>query len=273
VPGDDFGGHADRREVTVRYPKNAVMMNISRDIPMLTQVRNSKFISREQLFEFMKAGGYEYSRNSFNWRTRRLLDSGFLAICPGNLGRSATVYHITSEGLMHLEDHGQFAAVLNSKTAHLPHPAQLHHALGLNNIQLTLLRSGLLASWHSDLQIASENTISRTPLGKDYDAIVGIWDNGMLARFALEYERTLKSTQQYKKIRHALESDNSVGCVLYLGSGPEIIVHLVHEFAGIRQRLAFATAQAFQKQLLDTPVLTRPKEPVVAFRKLLNGMF
>lgn len=257
----------------MRYKKGAVIVSAERDIPILTQVRNSKFITHQQLFEFMQSGGHEYSRSSFNWRIKRLLDTGLLALCPGSLGRSRSAYLITRDGLMHLEDHGQFATVLNSKTGHLPHPVQLHHALGLNNIHLALLRSGLLAAWRSDVETASANTISLAPLGKDYDAVVDVWNDGILARFALEYERTLKSARQYDKIRHALKTDTRVGCVLYLGSGSEVVVHLVHEFSGISKRLAFATAQAFQQQLLDVPVMTHPQEPVIGFRQLLRGMF
>ena len=240
---------------------------------MLTQVRNSKFISHDQLFEFMKAAGHEYSRTSFNWRTHRLLDAQLLALCPGRLGHSAAVYSITREGLEYLEDHGQFAVVLNSKAERLPHPAQLHHALGLNEIRLALVRAGVLASWRSDVETASANTISPAPFGKDYDAVIDVWNDGVLARFALEYERTLKSARQYEKIRRALQSETRIGCILYLGSGSEIVVHLVREFAGISMRLAFATAQAFRQQLLDVSVMTHPQQPMTEFRKLLRGMF
>jgi len=257
----------------MRYRKGVVMVSGERDIPILAQVRNSKFVSHQQLFEFMQSGGHEYSRSSFNWRIKRLLDTGLLALCPGTLGRSTSAYLVTREGLLYLEDHGHFATVLNSKTGHLPHPAHLHHALGLNNIHLALLRSGVLAAWRSDVETASGNTISPAPLGKDYDAVVDVWNDGLLARFALEYERTLKSTRQYEKIRHVLKTDTRVGCVLYLGSGSEVVVHLVREFSGISKRLAFATAQAFQQQLLDVPVMTHPQQPVIGFRQLLRGMF
>jgi hypothetical protein len=257
----------------MRYGKGIMVVSADRDIPTLLQVRNSRFISHDQLFEFMKSRGYEYSRRSFNWRTKRHLDAGLIAACKGKLSSSATVYHITTEGLLYLEDHGEFATVLNSATGHLPDPVQLHHALGLNSIHLALLHSGVLASWSSDIETASRNTISAAPLGKDYDAIVDVWNNKILARFALEYERTLKSSRQYEKIRGALKTDTRIGCVLYLASGSEIVVHLARELSGTPKRVAFATAGVFQQHLLETPVLTDPKKPVTVFRELLLGVF
>jgi hypothetical protein len=58
-----------------------------------------------------------------------------------------------------------------------------------------------------------------------------------------------------------------------LGAGFEIVRHLAHELSGIPKRLAFATAPAFYQQLLDTPVVTHPHQPVVPFRELLVGVF
>jgi hypothetical protein len=257
----------------MRYAKDTILLSATRDIPLLLQVRNSKFVTNQQLFEFMQSGGYEYSRKSLNWRIKRLLDSGFLTLCRVKVGYGCTVYGITTTGLLHLEDHGHFATVTNSKNDHLSNLAEVHHALELNNIQLALVCAGVLATWHSDVQTASANTVSATPLEKDYDAVVDVWNGDTLARFALEYERTLKSNRHYGKIRSALESDARIGCVLYLGSGPEIVLHLVHELSGVPKRIGFATAQAFHQHLLDTEVMTDARQPVVAFRKLLFGIF
>ena len=257
----------------MRYTKGSLAVSSTRDIPLLLEVRNSKFITHHQLFEFMKFRGHEYSRKSFNWRVKRLLDADLIAVPPGNYGRGGVVYSVTTSGLLHLEDHGEFAAVLNSKTAHLPQPTTVHHGLELNNIHLALLRAGVLAAWRSDVETASSNTISAGPLGKDYDAIVDVWNGNILARFALEYERTLKSARQYGKVRTALESDAQVGCILYLCSGSDVVLHLVHELSGIPKRIGIATTQSFRQQQLDTQVMTHPQQPLVPFRELLVGMF
>jgi hypothetical protein len=254
----------------VRYAKDSFVVNVERDIPLLRQVRNSKFVSHGQLFELMKLGGFERSRNSFNWRVKRLIDSGHIAVCVGVFGAGSSVYRITKEGLTLLEYHGQFTAVLHSNTQHLPNTGQVFHALELNNIQLALARRNLLAGWQSELEIASFNTISRTPYCKDYDAIVDVWIDDGQARFALEYERTLKGAQHYQRIRSVLESESQIRTILYLSSGPEVLVHLVHEFEGIKKTLAFCSADAFAGTLLDTTVITGGGQPAVCFRSLLG---
>ncbi len=256
----------------MRYAKGTHSISAARDIPLLLQVRNSRFITHQQLFAFMKLAAAESSRRCFNWRVQRLLAAGHISVCEGISERGSTVYRVTRRGLLLLEDHGKFATVLNSGTQHLPHPSHAHHALELNSIQLALTHSDVLISWQSDVETASANTVSTRPFEKDYDAIVDVWNNHTMARFALEYERTLKSTQQYGKISRALETELAVGCVLYLTAGEEISLHLAHELSGVSKRLAFATAAAFKKDLLDTMVLIHPNDPEVSFRTQLRGV-
>ena len=254
----------------MRYAKDSFVVNYERDIPLLRQVRNSKFVSHAQLFEHMRLGGFERSRNSFNWRVKRLIDSGHIAVCAGVFGAGSSVYRITKDGLTLLEYHGQFTAVLHSNTQHLPNACQVFHALELNNIQLALARKNLLAGWQSELEIASFNTISRTPFRKDYDAVVDVWLDDGQARFAIEYERTLKGAQHYQRIRSVLETEEQISTILYLTSGPEVLVHLVHEFEGIKKPLAFCSAGAFAESLLNTTVITGGGQPAVCFRSLLG---
>ena len=254
----------------MRYAKDSFVVNVERDIPLLRLVRNTKFISHAQLFEHMKLTGFERSRNSFNWRVKRLIDSGHIAVCAGVFGAGSSVYRITRNGLTLLEFHGQFTAVLHSNTQHLPNSGQVFHALELNNIQLALARTNLLARWQTEVEIASFNTISRTPLSKDYDAIVDVWIDDGQARFALEYERTLKGAQHYQRIRSVLESEEQIHTILYLSSGPEVLVHLVHEFDGIKKPVAFCSAASFNGTLLDTTVILGEGQPAVSFRSLLK---
>jgi len=256
----------------MRYAKGTHSISPDRDIPLLLQLRNSRFITHQQLFRFMWPLS-ESNRRSFNWRIRRLTEAGYISVCDGISGRGNLVYRITRQGLLELESHGQFATVLNSRTQHLPHPSHALHALALNSVQLALLQNNLLVSWQSDVEIASANTVSRDPMAKDYDAIVDVWNNDTAARFGLEYERTLKSVQQYARIRRVLEEENTLTCILYLAAGEQIALHLAYELSGIPKRLAFATVTAFKDHLLDTMVMTHPNDPQVPFRELLHGMF
>jgi len=240
----------------MRYAKNSFVIQAERDIPLLRQVRNSKFVSHSQLFELMKFGGRERSRDSFNWRVRRLLKAGWLSICEGDFGAGSTVYRISREGIALLEYHGQFTTVLHSKTQHLPHPSQVFHSLELNRIQLALASQNLLANWQSEIEVASFNTISGSPYQKDYDAIVDVWVGNRRARFALEYEHSLKNYRHYDRIRAALEGERQVGCILYLTSGTEVLLHLVQELESVPRTLAFANAKDFEGLLLETNVIT-----------------
>ena len=182
----------------MRYAKGSLVISEERDIPLLRQVRNSRFVSHDQLFELMKFGGSDRSRDSFNWRVRRLVKSGHLHLCRdvfwGRFGgisdrsrrdrparTSRPVHHCPA--LQYRTSSACFAGVSFAR---------------IERIQLALAQENLLASWQSEVEIASFNTISRSPYRKDYDAIVDVWVGDKTARFALEYERTLKS---YRAIR------------------------------------------------------------------------
>jgi hypothetical protein len=218
----------------------------------------------------MKFGGSDRSRDSFNWRVRRLLKAGHVSICDGIFCAGSAVYRITKDGLVLLEHHGQFTTVLHSNTEHLPHASQVFHALELNTIQIALAHKNQLASWQSEVEIASFNTISRSPYEKDYDAIVDVWVGDNRARFALEYERTLKSSKQYERVRAALQAERQIACILYLTSGMEVLVHLVHELESVTKRLAFAKAKDFTQTLLETRVFVRGNAAGARFREFLQ---
>jgi hypothetical protein len=263
-------GRRIRLALVMRYAKNSLVINPQRDVPLLLQVRNSRFISHEQLFEFMQYECLERSRSTFNWRIRRLLGAGHLSVCEGSSGAGSPVYSVTKKGLVLLEHNGHFTTTLHSNTEHLPHSAQMFHALELNDIQLAFRRKDLLAGWHSDVEIASFNTISRRPYQKDYDAVVDVWLGDKRVCFALEYERSLKSSRQYERVRQALESEQQISCILYLTAGIEILVHLLHEFQEVTTNLAFANARDFANLLLDTTVITRSNLSGVRFREVLE---
>src|SRR5260370_11208506 len=249
----------------MRYAKGTLAISSSRDIPLLLQVRNSRFVTHQQLFEVMQLAASEYSRGSFNWRIQRLLESNYISICDGNFGYGATVYRITRPGLLQLEKHGHFAAVLNSGTQHLPHLSQAHHALELKGVQVALARGNVLASWQSDVETASLNTVSATPLEKDYDAVVDVWNNDKISRFALQYERTLKRARQYEKIRQALEAENKLGCILYLTAGEEIALHLAPNRLVFPSRWPFSRLPRFREDCAVPWSLPDPRDVEVRF--------
>ena len=97
-----------------------------------------------------------------------------------------------------------------------------------------------------------------------------VWIGDQKARFALEYEHSLKSYRQYERIRDALHAERQVGCILYLTSGMEVLLHLVQELQSVPRMLAFANAANFRQMLLETKVITGRNLRGTEFRELLQ---
>jgi hypothetical protein len=252
----------------MRYAKGSLVISRDRDVPLLRQVRDSKFVSHNQLFDFMRIAGVDHDRDSFNWRVRRLRQFAHVSVCAGIDGADSSLYRITKKGLNLLEHCGDYRAVLNSNTEHLPHPSHAFHALEINDINLALARENLLANWQSEIEIASFNTVSASPFRKDYDAIVTVWVEQRQARFALEYERSIKKARDYARIRESLEAESEIDCILYLTSGPDVLTALLHELSSSGKKIAFASAKTFQRDLLATNVICSGSAPA-KFRDLL----
>ena len=254
----------------MRYAKGSVVISADRDIPLLRHVRNSRFISHEQLFELLRCNAAVPCRSTFNWRIHRLLTAGHIECLPGFCSQGSPVYSITSNGLLELESRGEFAIAFHSRTRRMPDRRQIFHALELNSIRLALLRNAMLIEWRSELEITSTNMISGSPYQKDYDAIVKVWVGDEVREFALEYERSLKSAKQYAKIRAALAAERLVPCVLYLTVSPDLLVALLYQLTPASKPLAFALAETFTKQLMATTVTTDMNHRMVTLYEFLQ---
>src|ERR1017187_5257148 len=125
----------------MRYAEGSLAISEEGDIPLLRQVRNSRFVSHDQLFEFMKFGGVDRSRNSFNWRVKRLLKHGHLDLCRDVYGAGSAVFGIARGRIALLEHHGQFTSPLHSNSERLPHVSQAFHSFELNRILLALAQA------------------------------------------------------------------------------------------------------------------------------------
>jgi hypothetical protein len=254
----------------MRYAKGTFVITSERDIPLLRQVRNSRFVAHQQLFELLHHDAAASCRSTFNWRVQRLLKTGHIARLQSVAWQGSPVYSITPNGLVELESQGEFAIALHSRTRRMPDHAQVFHALELNAIRLALARNGLLVSWQSEVEISSTNMVSGTPYQKDYDAIVKVWVYNEPREFALEYERCLKSAKQYEMIRAALEAERQIGCILYLAADAAVLLALLHQLTPVSQHLGFATARSFRQQLLATSVTTDVNRALVPLEQFLQ---
>lgn len=237
---------------------------------MLRQIRNSRFVSHQQLFELLQYDAFTSGRGTFNWRIHRLLRTRHIERLDAVCWQGSPVYSITPNGLVELESQGEFAIALHSRTRQMPDRAQVFHALELNAIRISLARNALLVNWRSELEISSRNMVSIAPYQKDYDAIVKIWAGSEVREFALEYERSLKSAKQYERVRAALEAERQIECVLYLTADPDLLQAILYQLTPISKSLGFATARCFREQLLGTPVTTDANQSVVTLQDFLQ---
>src|SRR5438093_9867208 len=90
---------------TMGFQKGSITLSPAQDIPLLLQVLHSRFITHDQLFEFMLLGCYELKRASFNWRVRRLVEADLLNRYCARPVTPSPVYSITGLGALMLVDH------------------------------------------------------------------------------------------------------------------------------------------------------------------------
>lgn len=202
----------------MRFARGSVDVSSVQDQRLLEQVLKSQFITHGQLWEFLHDRCYEFSRGSFCWRVKRLLQHGLLVqrIVPG--ARGEVVYALSALGAATLQAHGEtFYAddprVIGKRAAH-PH---VLHALTLNDIHLRLLRAGLLEEWLCETEIRSRNEFTADGFAKDYDAIVTLKCNGGApVQLGLEYESSAKPVAQYEVIARRINADRRVQRILYV---------------------------------------------------------
>lgn len=245
------------------YQKGSIVITDGSDIPLLREVRNSRFVTRIQLFELLNHEG-QLDQRADHRRVERLLKGGYLRTFSGLFWRGSAVYSIARKGLLELEGRGEANLVLHSGAPDRSNVMRAYHCLELNEIRLALAHSSLLADWKSGLEIASGNMVSAS-FQHDYDAVVSMWAGDRIFKFALEYERSLGSARKYKEIREAIAAERSVAGILYLTVNADLIYALICHLVPNVAPLAFATAGQFCRQLLETPVLTDLETSAILF--------
>src|SRR6267378_3064421 len=113
----------------MRYPKGSISVSTGQDVPVLRQVLQSRFITHDQLFEFMRVGCYEVNRHTFNWRVRRLVNNGFLDV---HFAGHSCVYSIASAGASLLAVTEEYCPVLSKRKD----TSCYDHSLELNELHL-----------------------------------------------------------------------------------------------------------------------------------------
>ena len=254
-------GHEDSRERSLREEdatleqRIGVQLNPERDLPLLLHVRNSTFVSHDQLFRWMVEAGLEHNRRAFNWRIRRLIKGAYVHETAAIHPHKGAVYSITRFGLSMLENCGEGLVSVTSESRNLPSVLQGAHFLELGEICHAFRRTGKLKSWKSDRELISLNYVLGSPLAKDYDAIAELELEEDSLRIAIEYERTLKSSSRYKEIQKAIRDEGQVDLVLYLTSTLDLVFTLSREFDDPALPMCFVSSGKLRTNLLDTAVV------------------
>jgi hypothetical protein len=238
----------------MRYLKGTVSLR-DRDRELLHKVADAQYITHSQLFQLARLQAVEFERPVFNWRVRRLVNSGLLRrqVVP-YLGADA-LYSITRAGVHALEEMGIVYLGDFVEREKDPAEAQIPHVLELNRIRLALERSRVLVSWVPEVFIRAVNQSPTLNYAKAYDAVARVrLGDGESATFAIEYERTLKSEQKYAKILEAIESEKRLHTILYLSPSYEILSSLRWYLERARLNILFAMVDHFKKDVLNAQV-------------------
>jgi hypothetical protein len=232
-------------------------------------VADSRYITHSQLFELARLKAVEFDRPVFNWRVRRLVNSGLLRkqVVPC-LGTDA-MYSITRAGIHGVEEMGIMYLGGYVEREKDPAEVQIPHVLELNRIRLALERSHVLVNWIPEVMVRILNLSPTLGYAKAYDAVATVLTGAGSAEFAIEYERTLKSEQKYEKILEAIESEQRLHTILYLAPSFHILANIGRFFERSRHDILFALVNRFEKAALATEVnLARGWRPITLEKAL-----
>jgi len=255
----------------MRYVKGCINVSPKQDYPLLRRLLHCGFATHGQLFEFMRAGGHESSRWSFNWRVRRLVAHGLVVRYAVPCIGKAFVYAITPAGAFELAGAGERFVIAPANTDRDGKELRVAHAIELNNIHLSLLRAGLLARWVPEAQIRSRNAVESFTHTKDYDAIVTVRLENRDATFGLEYERTAKSETHYATIVGKFESEQKLDRFLYLTSSEDVLRFVSWQFRNCKRQVCFGLLTDWYARLLDMVVFDWLRHEYRPLRTALAG--
>jgi hypothetical protein len=239
----------------MRYQKGSFELSSAQDLPLLRQVLRSQFVTHDQMFEFMKLGCHEIRRQSFNWGIKRLVDHQMVLRHYTPAVASTYIYSIGTLGFLYLQGIGEYYAGTVCIPATRPADLNCFHSIELNGLHLALARQNLLDEWMPEIEIRSRSELSNQGYAKDYDAIVTLLLGPSRPRFALEYERSPKTSRQYDGIRKTTDRETQVDEILYLVANDHLQWFLMQCFAQTRRRLYIGRASEFLLKLLETPVV------------------
>ena len=238
----------------MRYRKGSLSLNHLQDKALLQFVADSRYVSHAQLFRFAQLDYFEHNRPSFNWRIRRMVDTGLVRKQAPPMLNGDALYSITRAGLQALERLGVYYLGATVDREQDAYRYQVPHALEVNNIRLTLSVHHQLVRWIPETFIRVLNMSPATAYAKVYDGIATVVTHDNLVDFVVEYERTLKSPARYEKIREAIESEKRVKAFLYLVPNCQLLHGITDALWRMKQLVLFGLVDDFKRDRLNTGV-------------------
>ena len=247
---------------------------------MLRQVLRSQFVTHDQMFEFMKLGCHEIRRQSFNWRTKRLVDHQMVLRHYTPAVASTYVYSIGTLGFLYLQGICEYYAGAVCIPATRPADLNCFHSIELNELHLALAAAEFTDEWMPDIEIRSRNELSNQGYAKDHDAIVTLLFGSSRPRFALEYERSPKTFRQYDGIRKTTDRETRVDENLVSGRErpPPVVPHAV--LRSNEKAPLYRVSQQVPSEIVgdscsrggDWPA-DEVRRDALTFRRLFHGFF
>lgn len=254
----------------MRYQKGSIALSNRQDKAILNFVADSRYVIHSQLYAFTRLDQCEFNKRVFNWRVRRFVRKGLLRKQVLPFLKGEALYSITRGGIHALEQLGIYFLGANLDREKDAQEAQIPHALEINSIRLALLTTGTLWQWIPEPFIRVLNLSPASAYAKVYDGIAKVCISGQDVRFAIEYERTLKSQPKYERIRDAIESERRVHGFLYLVPAYDLIWSLTEEFRGTRRLVFFGLVDEFKRKVFDAEVRAANYHTMSLREALLN---
>ena len=256
----------------MRYAKGSIQLSQRQDYPLLRQILRSEFATQSQLYEFMLLQNKESSRRSFDWRLRRLVAHQLVQRRNSPSFRGDLLCTIAPDGAALLQGLGEYCLISPNRSDAKRQNLSVLHALELNDLHLSLLRTEPSAHWTYATDIRSKNELTRFGYAKDYDAVIAFRLGGQELRLALEYERTPKARKHYEDIATRLHSEVQIDCLLYLMPNYDLLSYVSGFFTSGNLPAYFGLARDWHASLFQMPVLSPPSPSLVPLSPLLKTL-
>ena len=254
MQGQDVISRTGRRPVAHRGKS---LLNAKKDLPLLLLIRDTTFISRQQLELLIAGRTDEVNYSCRNRRLARLVELNQIHIYPQCFPYPGRVFAITQGGINTLQLAGMGILSVSADTETLADVGQVPHFIGLNQIEIAARKALNVRQWIGDRQLKSINIAANRPTQKDYDSIAEIAspsDSDAVLHLGIEYERTIKSKERYAQIRKSIDAERQIQGLLYFVDNETTAVFLAREVYSATVPVGVVIASQFQASGVDAPL-------------------